>query len=124
MALRNEETTKITKYLTLMLWPTFHHYQAGAISTLAHQTINLVVDVVMNKRVTGQPPLRLDSDGLTLEVYKDSPDSIANKSVQTSAGSFSLPDANSLFGERDDIHVEQTVSIKINKKQGVCKQGL
>ena len=70
----------------------------------------------MDKRVLGQPPLRLESDGLIVEVYKGKPDSIANQSIQFDAGSFSLPDGYSLFGERDDIHVEQTVSTKVDKK--------
>ncbi|XP_071797300.1 polycystin-1-like [Asterias amurensis] len=82
---------------------------ARTISTLARQTINHAVDVVMDKRVLGQPPLRLDSDSLIVEVYKGKPDSIANQYIQSDAGSFRLPDAYSLFGERDDIHVEQTV---------------
>ncbi|XP_038048999.1 polycystin-1-like [Patiria miniata] len=82
---------------------------ALTISMLAQETLDLVSGVVIGQRVTGQPPVTLVTDELTLEVYKDEPNSVADRVITADAGSFHLPNASSLFGTSGAKHVEQII---------------
>ena len=78
---------------------------------LAQETLDLVSDVVMGQRVSGQPPVTLATEKLTLEVFKDEPGSVAGRTITADTGSFQLPNASSLFGDTGETQVGQIVRL-------------
>ncbi|XP_077978964.1 polycystin-1-like protein 2 [Glandiceps talaboti] len=87
-------------------------YSASTVSGLTNGIVGSLGNLsegVLRRMLPGEPPVNISTHGVSMQLERTSTDGVANKTIQLQSGRFSLPSAETMFG--DDNY--DTVDLKV-----------